>query len=127
MPLSRISVSQHLPTSRVLALADAVQAGLVSTCRVPPDDHFQLISRFAVLDMILNPTFGDVARTADASIVEITFLQGRTDDQKRALYHSVTAAAVAAGFKADDIMIALSENTVMDWTLGCGLAFKGHS
>ena len=109
MPLSRISVPQHLPTSRVLALADAVQAGLVSTCRVPPDDYFQLISRLAVVDMILNPTFGGVARTADASIVEITFLQGRTDDQKRALYRSVTSAAVAAGFKADDIMIALSK------------------
>ena len=127
MPLSRISVPQHLSTTQVKALADAVQAGLVSTCKVPVEDHFQLITRFAADDMILNPTFGGMARTVDASIVEITFLQGRTDDQKRALYRSVTDLAVAAGFKADDIMIALSENTVIDWTLGCGLAFKGHS
>ena len=77
--------------------------------------------------MILNPTFGGVARTADACVVEITFLQGRTHDQKRALYRSVTDLAVVAGFKPDDIMITLSENTVMDWTLGRGLAFKGHS
>jgi phenylpyruvate tautomerase PptA (4-oxalocrotonate tautomerase family) len=127
MPLSRISVPHHLSTTQVKALADAVQAGLVSTCKVPVDDHFQLITRFAADDMILNPTFGGMARTSDASIVEITFLQGRTDDQKRALYRSVTDLAVVAGFKADDIMISLSENTMMDWTLGRGLAFKGYS
>lgn len=127
MPLSKISVPQHLSITQVKALADAVQAGLVSTCKVPVDDHFQLITRFEANDMILNPTFGGVARTSDASIVEITFLRGRNDDQKRALYRTVTDLAVAAGFKADDIMIALSENTVIDWTLGRGLAFKGHS
>jgi phenylpyruvate tautomerase PptA (4-oxalocrotonate tautomerase family) len=127
MPLSRISVPQHLPRAQVRALADAVQAGLVSTCKVPVDDHFQLVTRFAADDMILNPTFGGMARTLDASVVEIIFLQGRTGDQKRALYRCVTDLAVAAGFKADDIMIALSENAAIDWTLGRGLAFQGHS
>ena len=127
MPLTRLSVSQHLSRSQVRALADAVQTGLVSTCKVPVDDRFQLITRFDAEDMILNPTFGGMARTKDASVIEITFLHGRTDDQKRALYRCVNDQAVAAGFKADDIMIALSENAPIDWTLGGGLAFKGHS
>lgn len=126
MPLSRISVPEHLPSSQTRALADAVQAGLVTTCKVPVDDCFQLINRFKADDMILNPTFGAVARTKDASIVEITFLQGRSGDQKRALYRCVTDLAVVAGFKADDIMIALTENAPIDWTLGKGLAFQGH-
>jgi phenylpyruvate tautomerase PptA (4-oxalocrotonate tautomerase family) len=127
MPLTRISVPQHLPARQVRALADAVQAGLVSTCKVPVDDRFQLVSRFEADNMILNPTLGGMARTADACIVEITFLQGRTDAHKRALYRCVTDQAVAAGFKADDIMIALTENAPIDWTLGQGQAFKGHS
>lgn len=126
MPLSRISVPQHFSSTQVKALADAVQAGLVKTCKVPVDDHFQLISRFAAEDMILNPNFGGMARTADACVVEITFLRGRSDDQKRALYRCVTDLAVAAGIKADDVMIALTENAPIDWTLGQGLAFKGH-
>ena len=68
-----------------------------------------------------------MARTRDASVIEITFLQGRTDDQKRALFRRVTDEAVAAGYKSDDIMMALTENAPIDWTLGQGLAFKGHS
>lgn len=86
MPLTRLSVPQHLPATQVRALADAVQTGLVSTCKVPEDDRFQLINRFAADDMMLNPSFGSMARTADASVVEITFLEGRSNDQKRALY-----------------------------------------
>ena len=126
MPLTRLSVPTHLPPMQVKALADAVQTGLVSTCNVPVDDCFQLITRFDAGDMNLNPTFGGMQRTADASIVDITLLHGRTDDQKRALYRHVGDEAVAAGFKADDIMMALSENAAIDWTLGRGLAFKGH-
>lgn len=126
MPLTKISVPQHLAQSRVRALADAVQTGLVSTCKVPSDDCFQLINRFALGDTILNPTFGGMERTADASIVEITLLGGRSDDQKRALYRCVTDLAVVAGFKADDIMMALTENAATDWTLGRGQSFEGH-
>ena len=126
MPLTRLSVPQHLAPSQVRALAEAVQTGLVQACKVPVDDCFQLITRFAADDMNLNPSFGNMARTRDASVVEITFLQGRTDEQKRALYRRVTDEAVAAGYKSDDIMIALTENAPVDWTLGQGLAWPAR-
>jgi phenylpyruvate tautomerase PptA (4-oxalocrotonate tautomerase family) len=127
MPLTRISVPAHLSQEHVLALADAVHVGLVSTCGVPDDDRFQLISRFAADMMLLNATFPNVTRTTNACVVDITFLRGRTDDQKRALYQYVADAAVAAGFVADDIMIALTENSPIDWSLGRGETFTGHT
>lgn len=127
MPLARISVPAHLAQERVIALADAVHVALVATCGVPPKDRFQLISRFAEGAMIIDPTFPDVERTADASIVEITFLAGRNDEKKRLLYRSITDKAVAAGFKADDIVVALTENFSIDWSLGRGIAYGGHS
>jgi phenylpyruvate tautomerase PptA (4-oxalocrotonate tautomerase family) len=123
MPLCRISVPQHLPASQVKALAEAVHSGLMSTCDVSIDNHFQLITRHEADEMILNPTYGGVARTRDACIVEILLLKGRTDKQKRALYRQVNDLAVAAGFKADDIMITLVENELIDWTVGCGQTF----
>lgn len=126
MPLTRISAPRHLPQAQVKALADAAQEALVSTCNVPPKDLFQLLTRFDAGEMILDPTFGGVNRSQDACIVEITFLQGRTDDQKRALYQRLTAGAVEAGFRPDDIMIALVENTRMDWSLGHGVAYADH-
>lgn len=126
MPLTRISAPRHLPHAQVKALADAAQDALVSTCNVPPKDLFQLLQRFDAGEMILDPTFGGVSRSLDACIVEITFLQGRTDDQKRQLYQRLTALAVQAGFRPDDVMIALVENSRMDWSLGHGVAYADH-
>lgn len=126
MPLARISVPAHLPGELITALADAVHQGLVETCGVPLDDRFQLVSRFQPDAMILNPTFPNVNRSAGASIVEITFLGGRSDGQKRALYARVVALAAGAGFAPDDVMIALTENAAIDWSLGRGQAYSGH-
>lgn len=126
MPLTRISAPRHLPHAKVKALADAAQEALVSTCNVPPNDLFQLLARFDAEEMILDPTFGGVRRSLDACIVEITFLQGRTDEQKRQLYKQLTARAVEAGFRPDDVMIALVENSRMDWSLGHGVAYADH-
>lgn len=123
MPLTRISVPAHLSPQHVQALADAVHTGLMSTCNVAEDNHFHLITRFAPEMMFLNPTFGNMTRTTNACIVEITLLRGRSDDQKRALYRCVVDAAVAAGFAADDVMITLIENSPIDWSVGRGEAF----
>ena len=126
MPLTKISAPRHLAATQVRALAAAVQDGLVKTCNVPPNDLFQLISRFDLDEMILDPHFGGVNRSQDACVVEVVFLLGRTEDQKRALFRHVSAQAVNAGFRADDIMMALVENSRMDWSLGLGVAYADH-
>ena len=76
MPMTKISVPRHLEKDKVRALAAAVQDGLVNTCNVPPNDLFQLISRFDADDMILDPHFGGVNRSRDACVVEVIFLEG---------------------------------------------------
>jgi Tautomerase enzyme len=126
MPLTKLSAPKHLEFAKVRSLADAAQDGLVQTCNVPPNDLFQLIMRFESEEMILDPSFGGVNRSRDACIVEITFLRGRTDEQKRNLFRHIADRAVAAGFRADDVMIALTENSHMDWSLGRGVAYADH-
>ncbi len=126
MPLTKIAAPKHIASSKVKALAQAVQDGLVTTCQVPQDDLFQLMTRFEPDDIVLDPHFGGVKRSSEACVIEILFLTGRTDDQKRALFRHVAEKAVQAGFRADDIMIALIENTRMDWSLGNGVAYADH-
>jgi phenylpyruvate tautomerase PptA (4-oxalocrotonate tautomerase family) len=126
MPLTRISAPKHVPYTKVKALADAAQDALVKTCNVPVKDLFQLIMRFETEEMILDQTFGGVTRSNDACIVEVTFLRGRTDEQKRQLFQQVVAGATEAGFRPDDIMIALTENSHADWSLGLGIAYADH-
>lgn len=123
MPLTRISAPKHLPREALQAPAAAVQEGLVQTCGVPPDDLFQLLSRFESEDMIFDPSFGGVVRSESACIVEITFLSGRSDEQKRALYRHIAQGAEAAGLRPDDVMVALTENGRIDWSLGRGQAY----
>ena len=126
MPLTKISAPRHLPQNQVRALAAAVQDGLVKTCNVPSNDLFQLITRFDAEEIILDPHFGGVNRSNDACVIEVVFLLGRTDDQKRALFRHVTEQATHVGFRADDVMIALVENSRMDWSLGLGVAYADH-
>jgi len=126
MPLVRISVPAHLDRAQILGLADAVHEALVETCGVPANDRFQLISRFAEGTMIVDPSFPDVERTADASIVEITFLEGRSSEMKQQLYRHIAHRAVGAGFRSDDILVALTENALIDWSMGRGLAYDGN-
>lgn len=127
MPLTRISAPAHLPLAHIQALAAATQEALIATCGVPRNDLFQLLTRFDSGHMILDPSFGGVNRSADACIVEITFLRGRTDDQKRQLFQHIVAGAQAHGFRPDDIMIALTENAHADWSLGLGVAYADHA
>jgi hypothetical protein len=89
----------------------------------PQGDRFQLISRFERDYLILDPTFGDVQRTADACVIEITFLSGRTDAQKRRLYSELAARAAGIGFAEDDLVVGLMENGAIDWSLGRGRAY----
>jgi hypothetical protein len=112
-----------MAAGKVRTLANAVHEALVSTCNVPANERFQLVSRYAGQDMMIDPTFPNMDRTADASIVEILFLTGRTDDQKRSLYRAIAAGAVAGGFHSDDVMVALVENRPIDWSLGHGEAY----
>ena len=126
MPLTKISAPRHLSSNQVQVLAAVVQDGLVKTCNVPLNDLFQLISRFDSEEIILDPHFGGVNRSNDACIAEIVFLTGRTDDQKRALFRHISDRAVQAGFRADDIMVALVENSRMDWSLGHGIAYADY-
>jgi hypothetical protein len=123
MPLTRLSVPDHLNARQVRGLADAVHDALVECCDVPQGDRFQLVSRFERDHLILDPTFGDVQRTADACVIEIIFLSGRTDALKRRLYRDLAARAAGIGFAQDDLVVGLVENGAIDWSLGKGRAY----
>jgi hypothetical protein len=126
MPLTRITVPRHLSSAKIRALASAAHEGLVETCGVPIDDLFQVLQRVDAEDLIMHPTFGGVNRSADACIIEINFLVGRSDDQKRQLFRHIAEKAATAGIRVDDVMVALSENSRMDWSVGKGVAYADH-
>lgn len=123
MPLTKIHAPEEISLANLQALAAIVQSALVHTCQVPLEDVFQLITQYKAGHMLMDPQFGGVSRSPAALIIEIVFLQGRSDQQKRALYHQIAGQAQTLGMRADDIIISLIENGKMDWSLGRGLAY----
>jgi Tautomerase enzyme len=125
MPLTKIYAPSTLSASALQQLADAAHVSLVRHCQVPEADLFQLIHRMPPGSMRLDPHFPNVSRSSSACIVEIAFLQGRTNEQKRALYRGIVEGT--PDLSPDDIFVALIENSSMDWSLGRGQAYADLS
>jgi 4-oxalocrotonate tautomerase len=124
MPIVRIDAPEALAANRLRGVADAVHEALAATMNVPPADRFQIISRHAPDALLIDPTYPGVARTGDAVIITVALRAGRSDEQKRAFYKAVVAGAASkATMKPDDLLIALSENALIDWSFGRGEVF----
>lgn len=127
MPLIRLTVPDHLPDTQVQALAQAVHGALVACCNVPEQDRFIVVTRLPSSALVLDPHFPNVQRSRDACIIDITLLAGRSNAQKQAFYRHAADAAERNGFRPDDLLMSLAENTAMDWSLGRGVAYGAEA
>jgi hypothetical protein len=72
---------------------------------------------------IVDPNYLGIARTNDFVLVQIFLSVGRNDAIKRSLYAAVVRNLAAdPGLRPQDVMIALAENTRVDWSFGNGIA-----
>jgi phenylpyruvate tautomerase PptA (4-oxalocrotonate tautomerase family) len=123
MPLVRIELPAGKPAAWKRAVADGVHAALVETAGVPTDDRFQILSEQTRDMRIVDPNYLGIARTDDFVLVQIFLSAGRSDAVKRGLYAAIARnLASDPGLRPQDAMIALAENTRVDWSFGNGIA-----
>ena len=123
MPLVRLSFLTGKSAAWRRAVSDAIQQAMVETIDVPPADRFHVMSEHAPGFLAIDPTYLGIARSDDPLIVQITLRSGRSDDKKRALYRRITELlAENPGIRPQDVMIALGENGLIDWSFGEGIA-----
>jgi 4-oxalocrotonate tautomerase len=123
MPLVRIELPAGKPAAWKRAIADGVHAALVETAGVPADDRFQILSEQSPDLRIVDPNYLGIARTADFVLVQIFLSVGRSGAIKRSLYAAIARNLGAdPGLRPQDLMIALAENTRVDWSFGNGIA-----
>lgn len=123
MPLVRIDVPEGKSDAWIRAVADGVHAALVATGTVPAADRFQVVAEHKPGRLIADPNFQGFARGPDFTLVQIFWSAGRSNDVKRGLYAAIARnLAAGAGLRGDDVMIALTESTRVDWSFGDGLA-----
>ncbi|MER6005023.1 tautomerase family protein [Nonomuraea angiospora] len=124
MPFVRIDALRANP-KRLEALGRAVHDALVEAIGIPQDDLFQVLTShdgtrgtFRYDDGYLG-----IHRDDDLVFVAVTMRAGRTADQKQALYRRIAELAEEyAGTEPRNVFVTVSENSLLDWSFGEGVA-----
>ena len=123
MPLVRIDLVQGKPSDYRRAIGEVIYDAMTATLNVPKDDRFQIVTEHPAGDLVIDPGYLGIARTADAILIQITLNGGRSVDMKRAFYKAVADGLhERVGLRREDVFIGLVEVGKEDWSFGNGEA-----
>jgi phenylpyruvate tautomerase PptA (4-oxalocrotonate tautomerase family) len=123
MPLVRIDLARGKPAQYRKQLGDIIYGAMREVINVPENDKFQIITEHAPEELNVTPTYLGVRYSHDIVLIQITMSQGRTVEQKMALYKRI-ATDLQRELKLDpqDVFINLVEVAKENWSFGNGLA-----
>jgi phenylpyruvate tautomerase PptA (4-oxalocrotonate tautomerase family) len=122
MPLVRIDVQQGRTAAELRALADTVHQVMLDEFAAPEGDRYQVITEHAPGQIIAEDTGLGFTRTADVTVIQI-FQQGRSEEQKRAVYRSLAELLEQrCGIAPTDLVVSIIANERSDWSFGLGRA-----
>ena len=123
MPLARIDLPAGKPAGYGRAVADVVYEAMIATLSAPKGDRFQVISDHTQDTLLIDPTYFDIDRSADALIIQLTLNEGRTVEVKKAFYKAVADGLhERVGLRREDVFINLVEVKKENWSFGNGIA-----
>src|SRR5262249_9151859 len=97
MPLARIHfVEGRYDEARIAKVSGAIQAALMNTLRVPPEDFYQLIFELPKNRFLHTPSFVGMHYTDDLIILDVAFIQGRPKETRLALLKDINTRIAAA-------------------------------
>ena len=90
---------------------------------VPANARFQVVSEHDADNFLFYPGYLGIDRSDDLVIIQITWNEGRTVDQKKALYKAIAdGLGKAPGIRPEDVFINLVEVRKENWSIGKGEA-----
>jgi phenylpyruvate tautomerase PptA (4-oxalocrotonate tautomerase family) len=124
MPLVRISVPNGKGAEYLQVISAAVHQELVEVFKIPPDDRFQVITEHAPGARLVRPkSYLGNEYSDDLIIIQITANDGRTVEQKKALYRGIAQRlSKDLGLRPQDVIINLVEVRKENWSFGNGEA-----
>jgi 4-oxalocrotonate tautomerase len=122
MPLVRISHTPGKSDAQLTAISDGVHKALITTFNVPEDDRFQVLTEHASGKGIVAPAeFLGIDHGDDMVFVQITCSEGRSVEQKKALFDGIVDnLAAGAGLRREDVIINVVETRPENWSFGNG-------
>ena len=129
MPLAKIHVVEgRYDDARIGKISGAIQAALMNTLHVPPEDFYQLIFEIPKKRFLHTPSFVSMHYTDDLIILDLTFIQGRSKQTRLALLKDINnRVTAAAGISPDDLMITLYEVPGENISFGQGEAQRANA
>jgi phenylpyruvate tautomerase PptA (4-oxalocrotonate tautomerase family) len=123
MPLVRIDVLEGRRTPEELRrLADTVQEVMLDVFAAPPRDRYQVLTEHRPGQLICEDTGLGIERTDDLVVLQV-FQQGRSEEQKRALYAGLARRLEeVTGLAPSDLIVSVIGNSREDWSFGMGRA-----
>lgn len=123
MPLVRISLLKGRHEAHRQALCEAAYEALREAFGIPEDDKFVLLHEHDGDGFVYAASYLGVAHDDDLIIVQITANEGRTLEQKKALYASIAKRfGEASGVAPNNVLINLVEVKKENWSFGDGIA-----
>ena len=122
MPLVRIDIRKGKDAAYRKEIGRVVYEAMVGV-GVPQKDRFQIIAEHDVSNFIFDPSYLGIERTDDLVIIQITWNEGRTVEQKQKLYKTIAEGlAKSPGIREEDVFINLVEVKKENWSFGNGVA-----
>jgi 4-oxalocrotonate tautomerase len=122
MPLVRIDLRKGKDAAYRQEIARIIHEALVSV-GVPKNDRFQVVGEREADNFLFDSDYLGIHRTEELVIVQITWNEGRSTQQKQALYKAIADGLHSAvGLRREDVLINLVEVKKENWSFGNGEA-----
>jgi phenylpyruvate tautomerase PptA (4-oxalocrotonate tautomerase family) len=123
MPLVRISVMRGKLSGFGEDVGRIVYEVMMETIGVPQGDRFQLITEHDPSGLVVDPGYLGIARGDGIVIIQATISEGRSVEQKKALYRRIAERLNAElRVRIEDVFINLVEVKKENWSFGNGIA-----
>jgi 4-oxalocrotonate tautomerase len=123
MPLARIDLPVGKSVDYHSTAGDVVYQAMIGVLNVPKDDRFQVIAEHSSADLVVDPNYLGIHRSANAVLIQVTLNEGRTVEMKKAFYKAVADGLhERLGLRREDVVINLVEVKKENWSFGNGEA-----
>lgn len=123
MPLVRIDLITGTSDAYRKTIGEVVYDAMILTINVPVNDRFQIITEHPPVNFVADPEYMGIARSPDCIIIQITLNEGRTLEQKKALFKAIADGLhTRLQIRREDVFIGLVEVRKENWSFGNGEA-----
>src|SRR5215469_16097592 len=122
MPFVRIDLRKGKDAAYRQQIGRVVYDAMVGV-GVPANDRFQIVGEHEADNFLFDPDYLGIHRTDDLVMIQITWNEGRTVEQKKQLYKAIAdGLAKSPGVRPEDVLINLVEVKKENWSFGNGVA-----